>query len=184
MEQLLALDSEKDNRIREKLGKTLFSDPEQFISYYNSGIINKKFKDIDTIAKDIVDTYRNVKLKNKDLSFISKEEVFATEIMSSVEQWLDVSRFKRELMRLLSNETLTQEDTIVYRSNGTFCTSENENDMSQEKIFKNFDEAVSVFRKFSSFRDRDVTDAVFFKVYDIMNIDTGFLERMFEILPR
>ena len=43
MAELLALDAQADENFRNAIGGTIFRTPEDFVEYFNSGLINRSF---------------------------------------------------------------------------------------------------------------------------------------------
>ena len=57
MAELLALDAQADENFRNAIGGTIFRTPEDFVEYFNSGLINRSFGEVKETASKLVDVY-------------------------------------------------------------------------------------------------------------------------------
>src|SRR5690554_2510759 len=76
----IPVDREKAEKFEEKLAKNLlYRSTDNFITIYNNNLINKNNDEIDSIAKEITETYKNISLLNRKFIVKSNEEVIAEE---------------------------------------------------------------------------------------------------------
>lgn len=100
--KLIEVSQEKVNSAKEKLKKLkLFTDPEQFISFFNSGFLSVNSPEIKDAAKTVAAAYRNVKLFGNKLIIKTEEEVAFDTSLELLRGWRAVSTLKRVAVEML-----------------------------------------------------------------------------------
>jgi len=100
--KLIEVSSDKVNLAKEKLKKLkLFTDPEQFISFFNSGFLSVNSPEIKDVARTVASAYRNVKLFGNKLIIKTEEEVAFDTSLELLRGWRAVSTLKRVAVEML-----------------------------------------------------------------------------------
>jgi hypothetical protein len=100
--KLIEVSQEKVNLAKEKLKNLkLFTDPEQFISFFNSGFLSVNSPEIKEAAKTVAAAYRNVKLFGNKLIIKTAEEVAFDTSLELLRGWRAVSTLKRIAVEML-----------------------------------------------------------------------------------
>lgn len=100
--KLIEVSQEKVNLAKEKLKNLkLFTDPEQFISFFNSGFLSVNSPEIKDAAKTVAAAYRNVKLFGNKLIIKTAEEVAFDTSLELLRGWRAVSTLKRVAVEML-----------------------------------------------------------------------------------
>lgn len=190
MAHFMPVDQQKAERLNERLGKTMFRSVENFVEFYNSGIINKNHEDVANIATEITKTYRDVKERNKRLIFISESEVHLNEIYSTLDTWSILIKIKRDLQQHISDGELTEGGTVLFTPEAigyvTVMNEDGELDkLSVEKLFSRHANIVGIYEQYSSRKDGEkaAADVYQFAVSDFTNLDDSFVTRIKEELP-
>lgn len=185
MAHFLPHDDAKAEALVDRLSKTLFQSPATFVDLYNSGLINKRHKDVLALVKELKDTYRDVKDNSGRIIFISQEEIFIEEMLESLSLWAVVVKLKAELHALLQEETFTPDATMVFTPDhmGIICRLTEEEEVEragQEKHFGTMAMAERLHSRFSSLPVLEEDDKLLypFEVSDIQKLDESFIERM------
>lgn len=180
MAELLALDAQADENFRNAIGGTIFRTPEDFVEYFNSGLINRSFGEVKETASKLVDVYSNVKLHGNRIHFVSNEEAYIEKINEIFSRWIPVVRLKEAVRGLSGVVYILQSDPSVAH----IRSDEGDSDVDSEKLFVDFSDAQVLFDSYSSYRGRELEEGmVIFSVSDIENIDTSFFERIYQIAP-
>lgn len=185
MANFMPVDDQKANALIDKLSRTIFQSPDDFVNYYNSGLINRKHTVASSIASELVATYRNVREQGGKIVFISKNEIFIAELLSSLADWEVIVKVKRNLKALLADETLTENDVIVFNKDsvGHFTQEGDGTRLNSEKLYSKHDDILRVYHKVSSFRNEGGDEVLKFIVKDFMRIEDSFIEQMRNLLP-
>lgn len=112
MEKLIPFNQESADILNQEFSGTLFRSTEDFITFYNSGLINKTAEDVTEFAAKVDETFKNVKLQGKSLVFISPAEVYIEEISNSLLPWQVATKVKRILMTALNEKLITPDSQI------------------------------------------------------------------------
>ena len=100
--KLIEVSQEKVNLAKEKLKNLkLFTDPEQFISFFNSEFLSVNPPEIKDAAKTVAAAYRNVKLFGNKLIIKTAEEVAFDTSLELLRGWRAVSTLKRVAVEML-----------------------------------------------------------------------------------
>lgn len=189
MPQFLPFDERRANELTEKLARTMFRSPSDFVEFYNSGLISKRHTDVATMAKLITETYKDVKEQGGNLVFISHEEIQLEELASAISQWTVVSKVKREVNRLVSEGVLEDNNSLIFfhaDTPGYLLVAADDGDgyekASSERLFSRHEDIVEVHDLISS-NENQVSDEVRFRVHELQNHDLSFIGRMHELLP-
>lgn len=192
MAKFMPVNEEQATILNEKLSKTMFRSVADFVNFYNSGLINKSHDDIVKTANEITKNFKNVKEKNRKLVFISEQEVFLDEITHSLSEWTLLTKIKREIEQLVSDNEITTDSVILFTPDAIgyiVRDSEDESEyikLNDEKLFHKMSDIVPVYDKYSTIKNADkAAEEVYqFMVFDIVNIDATFIDKMHDLLPK
>lgn len=100
--KLIKVSDEKVLEVQNKLQKLkVFSNPEQFISFYNSGMLSGNNPEIKDIAKAIDRAFLNVKQFSNKLIIKTQEEVAFDSCIELLQGWKAVATMKRVAYQML-----------------------------------------------------------------------------------
>lgn len=192
MAKFMPVNEEQAAALNEKLSKTMFRSAADFVNFYNSGLINKNHDDIAKTANEITKTFKNVKDKNRKLVFISEQEVFLDEINNNLAEWSLLTKIKREVEQLVSDNEISADSVILFTPDAIgYIVKESADEeeyikLNEEKLFHKMSDIVPVYNKYSTIKDADkAAEEVYqFMVYDVTNIDASFINRMHDLLPK
>jgi len=177
MTNLIPFDELAAEALDGKLAATMFRSTQDFISFYNSGLINKGADEVVAFANEIDACFKNVKLQGKNLVFISVNEVYMHEIVEALKPWEILVKAKRAVEDLIK-EGVLEENSLIDISSGSIQLAEPEADgfsykkLSDEKLFKGSeDELVAeIHEKYSSSNRDDL-----FVASDFLLLEDGFI---------
>jgi hypothetical protein len=178
----MPVNNEDAQRLEDNLSRTIFKSSEDFVNYYNTGLINKRHEDVVNVANEIVTTYRNLRESSGKLVYISKQEIYLDELFDTLNDWSVILKVRDELKRLCSEETLNINSVIVFTTNKTgFFTEQNQDaPLNSSKLFAKYEAIKNIYHKHSTITlSEDVTEEyVTFQVNDFLQLDDTVLERM------
>lgn len=187
MSQFMPVNEQKAAQLNERLGRTMFKTPGDFINIYNSGLVNKKHKDVIAFAKEIIETFKNVKEQNGRLTFITQQEIYLEEILNELHEWKSVVKIKRELRGLLSDETLGNDDVIAFTGTSGIYKPEGDEltKISSQRLFSRPVELEKAYNRWSSAKNDEKASSqeYRFKVSDFSNLNDQFINQLRANLP-
>lgn len=188
----MPIDAAKAQELNERLSQEIFRSVKDFVTFYNSGLISKKHDTVKAIAHEITETFKDVREKNGQLTFISEEEILLEETLKALAPWTIIVKVKREVENALENKTITEKDTIVLDENGMmFYSVQKENGeeelkyVSNEKLFAKNDN-IDLLISYSKRHNEETFnhyEGYAFNTTDITNIDTSFIEKIHNLIP-
>lgn len=188
MSRFIPFDEQKANELSNTLSQTIFKNVDQFVLYYNSGLINKNFDEVKNLSKTILETFKDVRERKGKLIFISEEEVTLNEILQALNPWTAIVKATREVNDALSEKFIQEYDTLLLDENGVLNVirvnedgAEELEPLTNDKLFSKNDD-VELFLNLSTIQD-DTVEGTKFKVSDLKNIDTSFISRVKEQIP-
>lgn len=190
MSRFMPADEGAARALDQKLSTTMFKSAEDFVGFYNSGLINRRHPDVAAVVDEIVQVYRNVKEHNNTIVFISREAVALDEVTQMLTLYSVALPAAEEVKRLLSEETLGQED-VFYLSEmfpGLICLPNETGELQPQNDTRLFNKrgAETLFENFSTVQEGvDHEEGIYpFRVSDLTQIDFSFLNRMANEIPR
>lgn len=188
MSRFIPFDEQKANELSNTLSQTIFKNVDQFVLYYNSGLINKNFDEVKNLSKTVLETFKDVRERRGKLIFISEEEVTLNEILQALNPWTAIVKATREVNDALSEKFIQEYDTLLLDENGVLNVirvnedgAEELEPLTNDKLFSKNDD-VELFLNLSTIQD-DTVEGTKFKVSDLKNIDTSFISRVKEQIP-
>lgn len=191
MTQFIPYNQEESAQLNHELSKTLFNNVENFIQFYNSGMIAKRSDEVTEIVKQVVDTYKNIEEKGGQLIFLSTAEVYLEEIIQNLEPWNYLVKIKREVEEARDEDELNQGTLLAFGKEdniGYLLKLVDKDDkrvaerIGAEKIFTRANQIKPIFEKFSSVGQSD-GKFYYFRASDFLNLDTGFIEKIYGEIP-
>lgn len=191
MSNFMPQNQEKAQALEEKLSESIFRSVKDFVQFYNSGLINKSFGEVKQTAKEVTETFKNVKEKSGQLILISEEEVFIEEIIETLKPWEGIIKGKREIITALKEQKINEETVLVLndRMSLEFLTTDEEGEktlssLSGERLFVKTDDISSLLEKSSYGQEfNEEYNGYVFLARDIANIDIEFVKNIKEFLP-
>lgn len=108
----IPVNKEAAEQFEERLQRhLLYRSTDNFMTIYNNNLINKSNSEIDKIAKEITDTYKNISLLNRKFIVKSNEEVIAEEFEVLFPHIAFIANLKRIASDILKENY--PEDTLI-----------------------------------------------------------------------
>lgn len=191
MSNFMPQNQEKAQALEAKLSESIFRSVKDFVQFYNSGLINKSLGEVKQTAKEVTETFKNVKEKSGQLILISEEEVFIEEIIETLKPWEGIIKGKREIITALKEQKINEETVLVLndRMSLEFLTTDEEGEktlssLSGERLFVKTDDISSLLEKSSYGQEfNEEYNGYVFLARDIANIDIEFVKNIKEFLP-
>lgn len=183
MSRFMPADSQAAAELDARLANTIFRSAEDFVKFYNSGLISHRHDDVQNVVDELTRVYRNVKEKGGKLTFVSREEVALRELTRKLELAGLALGVKNEVVRLLADEVLENGDALFYLSNefnGQVCLVNEEHEVapqSKAKAFGKKDGASVLHDEYSSVQhESNPGEGIYaFRARDFSELDFGFL---------
>lgn len=185
------VNKEYASEFEERLEKSpLFRGTDNFITLYNNNLINKNNAEIEKVAKEITEVYKNVSLINRKFFVKSKEEVISEEFEVLFPHIAFVANLKRVATDILSdnypNDTkivfTEAEQNVVHIMNeeGEIVAYE-----GAEKL-KNANKMIAtnpfLINNLEMEPYGEDGEGISFKAVDLLEIDTSFITEIGELL--
>lgn len=193
MAQFMPVNEEAARSLQERLARTMFKSPQDFLNFYNSGLINKRHEDVKAFADDLTTTFKNVKEKGGALVFITQEEVYLEEILQDLQEWAGLVRLKREVASLLQEEEVAEKDAVYLNASqaGLFRDDLNEEGkrvtlkLSNERFFTTLGELASAYEKHSTLKNEEAEAKgnYFFAAADFLHLEDDFINSIKGLMP-
>lgn len=174
----------------------IFGSVDQFILLYNEEVINTKKKEIKDIASLIEKSYSNVILQKNKFYVKSKEETYLDQEVFVLNAFKVVAALKRIAQNIIDDgyESDTKLILLDKKPGVVLIESLDEDDNSPqgleqypaaEQIVKNNKEIASnpfLINLINDYGYEDDDKGAYFNVYDLVNIDTSFIENIHQII--
>lgn len=190
----IPVDREKAEKFEEKLAKNLlYRSTDNFITIYNNNLINKNNDEIDSIAKEITETYKNISLLNRKFIVKSNEEVIAEEFEVLFPHISFVATLKRIAQDII-NDNYPEDTLMVFtEKDANVVQIYDPTSMSEELIpyegaerLKNANKAIAtnpfLLNNVEIHPYGEDGEGIAFRVIDILRIDTSFINDIGELL--
>lgn len=190
--EFIAVNQEEAQEFEEKLSRNmLYRSTDNFITIYNNELINPRNDEINKVAQEIVEVYKNVSLSARQFIVKSKEEVIAEEFEVLFPHISFVATLKRIADNILK-ENYPEDTRFVF-------TEEDKNivqifDPSTEEVHKytgaerlrNANEAIASnpFLQAGVDMHGHGEDGITFNVIDVLKLDTSFILNIGELLDQ
>ena len=186
MSNLMPFRAEDAEALNTKLSSTMFRSTQDFISFYNSGLINKAAEEVASLASEVDATFKNVKLQGRTLVFISENEVYLEELLVELKIWEVIAKVKTRLQELVNAQGLSGEETVYFPEEAAgqlhrYTLGEEAGvKLLEERFFKNSEEELgrAAHRRISSLENNGGTHYLF-QVSDFLNADDSFVSDVY-----
>lgn len=182
---------EAEHRLAEQLKGTLFGNIENFVNFYNSGMIAKRSDEILELTREVIDTYKNLEEKGGQIIFLSPSEVYLEESINALEAWVPVVKIIRELNNAKEDGTI-QEDTVIAfakeKKLGYALAVVQKEDgnvlkrVGNEKTFTRAHQITEIFNNVSSTHQQD-DGYYFFRASDFLHLNDDFITTIHREIP-
>lgn len=177
MTELMPFNVAQAEDLESRLASTMFRSTSDFITFYNSGLVNKTNEEVMSLADEIADSFKNVKLQGKTFVFVSKTEVELTEILQRLQVWEFGLKLSEKVKNLVSEDFLDENEELTLSLSSSVEMSVVRNHeivVLDEKAFKSSDwNFVEQLKDIS-----DVTvnnDTASFTARDLMTLSPDFV---------
>lgn len=190
----IPVDKEKAEKFEEKMAKNLlYRSTDNFMAIYNNNLINKNNDEIDSIAKEITETYKNISLLNRKFIVKSNEEVIAEEFEVLFPHIAFVATLKRIAQDIINDnypeDTLmvfTEKDANVVQIYDPDSTSEELIPYEGAERLRNANKAIAsnpfLLNNVEIHPYGEDGEGIAFRVIDILRVDTSFINDIGELL--
>lgn len=190
----IPVDKEKAEKFEEKMAKNLlYRSTDNFMAIYNNNLINKNNDEIDSIAKEITETYKNISLLNRKFIVKSNEEVIAEEFEVLFPHISFVATLKRIAQDIINDnypeDTLmvfTEKDANVVQIYDPDSTSEELIPYEGAERLRNANKAIAsnpfLLNNVEIHPYGEDGEGIAFRVIDILRVDTSFINDIGELL--
>lgn len=189
MAQFMPTDEQAAQELEARLAQSIFRSSSDFIGFYNSGLINKKFDDVVETVRQITSVYRDVREKSGKLIIVSHEELFLSEIREELGVWSLIVPLKSHVRDLLAEEVVGNDEVLLFSPDEVgFALKREGADIEKvsEKMFNKQSDIIPVYEMLSTVKNENLAQegSYRFKVSDLANVDTSFITKMRELLPQ
>lgn len=188
----IPINKEKAEQFEERLGRhLLYRSTDNFMTIYNNNLINKSNDEIEKVAREITDTYKNISLVNRKFIVKSKEEVIAEEFEVLFPHIAFIANLKRIATDIL-NDNYPEDTLIVFT----------EKDQNLVQLFDPTSEEIIPYEGAERLRNANKAiasnpflannvelqpygeegEGISFKAVDILQLDTSFITDIGELL--
>lgn len=188
--EFIARNQERANEFEEKLSKNmLYRSTDNFIAIYNNNLINTKNSEINKVAQEVVEVYKNITLLNRQFIIKSREEVVAEQFSVLFPHIAFIATLKR-----IANDILREN----YPEDSRFVFTEEDSNIVQvydprtdevvkyegAERLKNANKAIATNPILQA--NVELTaygeDGISFSVIDVLEIDTSFITNIGNLL--
>lgn len=191
MTQFMPYNQQKSEELSRELEGTLFGNVQNFIKFYNSGMIAKRSTEVTELVRKVVNTYKNIEEKGGQIVFLSTSEVFLEEMIKNLSSWEILVKIKTDLEAARSENKVHEGDIIAFGKKESigFVLKLTEKDgekvaerIGTEKVFSRSSKIKPIFNTVSSIKQAD-NSFYYFRANDFLNLNTDFIERVYNEIP-
>lgn len=190
----IPVDKEKAEKFEEKMAKNLlYRSTDNFMTIYNNNLINKNNDEIDSIAKEITETYKNISLLNRKFIIKSNEEVIAEEFEVLFPHIAFVATLKRIAQDII-NDNYPEDTLMVFTEKDANVVQIYDPDSMDEELIpyegaerlKNANKAIAtnpfLLNNVEIHPYGEDGEGIAFRAIDILRVDTSFINDIGELL--
>lgn len=184
--KLMAHNENAENKVAQEIGETIFSNAENFVKSYNSGIINVRNEVINSYAQLINDSYKNLELKNYHFDVISETEVSLKELKNIIDQWNILVKLKRKIAE--NSKNIGEQRSVNFYLEGKYSglilleNGEEYDSLDEEKIFIKTEAPIfvkAIENNLSSESYASDGSMIQIDLEAIRNLDESFISRLY-----
>lgn len=186
----LVKDPEIASNVGDKLAKTPFESKENFVKWFNAGLINKSNDTILSIVRELKAGYKDVVEVGGQIQFLETDEILADEIITAVRNWGVLVSVRRELRALLSANVVNVDQRVLVNDEvekGAFLTPNQDGILEKipcNRCFRNQQELTAACRQAGIDAHPDEDGNLSISVRSIVECDSSFISRMHMIIPQ
>ena len=186
----IPINEELAQEFEDRLSKNLlYRSTDNFIAIYNNKLINRSNDEIDKVAKEVVEIYKNISLVNRQFIVKSKEEVIADEFEVLFPHIAFIATLKRIAGDIL-NENYPEDTKLVFNEENKNTvlvydpTSEEVKEYEGAERLRNANESIATnpFLQSAVNIEGFGEDGIAFRALEVLQIDTSFIENIGELL--
>lgn len=189
MTELIPFDRAAAEELNSTFGTTMFRSTEDFINFYNSGMINKGDPKVADFAAEVDSHFKNVKLQGKNLVFISKAEVELDEVIRELHKWEIIAKVRDRLAGLLAEGAVDRETVVCFSDENVGVLEkvvplEDGNEVRREKLLdeKFFRPADEELVSETLRAHRSISSPRSFLVRDLLDLEDSFISDIHQLL--
>lgn len=188
--EFMPIDEEISREFEERMAKNiLFRSTDNFIAIYNNNLVNKSNDEIDAIAREIVEIYKNVTLSSRQFIVKTKEEVIAEEFEVLFPHIYFIATLKRIAQNII-NENYPEDTKFVFTESDANLVQLYDPSIGETVAYegaerlRNANKAISTnpFIRANVHIEGYGEDGISFNVIDILRLDTSFISDIGELL--
>lgn len=195
----IAVTPEAEQEVQAALANQPFiSDRDHFIALYNQGVINVSNTSIDSIAKIIAASYSNVILQNKKFYVSSAQETYVQKALFVLESWQLVLTLKRIASDIVDDDLPVNTKLVFFddKPGQVYLEGEpNEDGEITPESFLKYDAAERFTTSKKTLPSNillknkiqiydGLEGAVYIEAFDLINIDSTFIDEINESIDR
>lgn len=188
----IPFDRERAEQFEERMQRhLLYRSTDNFMTIYNNNLINKSNQEIDKVAKEITETYKNISLINRKFIVKSNEEVISEEFEVLFPHVAFVATLKRIAQDIL-NDNYPEDTLIVFTEKEQNVvqiydpTSEGVIPYEGAERLKSANKAIAsnpfLANNVEMYPYGEDGEGISFKAIDILQLDTSFITEIGELL--
>lgn len=188
--EFIPVNEEVAMEFEERMSKNiLFRSTDNFIAIYNNNLVNKSNDEIDSMAKEIVEVYKNVALSSRQFIVKTKEEVVAEEFEVLFPHIHFIATLKRIAQNII-NENYPEDTRFVFTESDANLVQIHDPSIDEAVAYegaerlRNANKAISTnpFIRSNVHIEGYGEDGISFRVVDILRLDTSFINDIGELL--
>lgn len=186
MTRFIPRDTTRAEALETRLSQTIFQNPDTFVQYYNSGMINRTNDETKEIVKELVETFKDVRERKSKLAFISVNEILLDEALTALTPWSTLVRVKREVSDAVQEKTIDTESTLLITEDGNILVigetedgAETQENIGADKLKTNEVEIIANKTSLDELHD----NGYLILASDLLNLDDSFIGRIKEEIP-
>lgn len=192
--EFIPVNKQAAKEFEERLEKDVLArSTDNFIDIYNQKRVNKNNEDIDDIAKEIVETYKNISLVNRRFFVTSREEVIAEEFEVLFPHISFIATLKRIAEDIL-RENNPQDTLMVFTEDKKNIVHILENTSGELSVYEGAERLTGANKSISEnpFLQAGVDmqpygedgQGISFRALDVMELDTSFITGIGDLLNK
>lgn len=191
MEKFIVVSQQAKEEFDTEISSTPFKSVEEFINFYNSGIISKRAPLVTELLAGLKVTYKDIEEKSGQIIFLDPAEVYLQEVLEELQPWKLITKIKREVQTALENGKINDSSALVFSpaSTGYLCRVERNEEgenlaerIGVEKLFTKPEDVKEVFEKYSSTGEGG-DGTYYFYTSDFSSLEDNFIQHIHSLIP-
>lgn len=185
---LIPRNKEDAVKLERKLSRIpAYQSSEQFIMVYNQDLVSNKNSEVNSIARELILTYKNVEKVGDKIVVLSEEELAANTAMFIVDKVTLVAQLKR-IADNIAHENYSNNTKIIFKQADTGIIYILDDHINEEIIYEGSERIFGLNEKVANnpflipllhgYKDEDA----YINIVDLLEIDTSFIQSYNEIM--